>query len=393
MTASASFRVVHVFPDSARLSSGPCNAILAIMESQLSHGMDVRGISPVDNKIPAAQCQPIEHLPIREVDFGAADFYSTAMAAKAEDRGSIFHFQGIAPRTNRLARKLKQAGIPYVFTSQGQLHYHGFIHGLKKFIYLNLVSRFIRDAGGLQFCTQREADRARYLLPAWRKPVLVHHNLVRVPDPASVRPRPREELGIPAQSFVFAYLGRLDINHKGLDLVMKAFARIATPANAYLVLVGPDWAGGRQILEQLAGQLGCGERVRFLGSQIGEAKWHTLRMADAFVSPSRWEAFGIAQVEAIGLGLPTILSTAGNIAQEVVEHRSALASPLDVGALARAMQQLIENAQLRQSLSELGRQWVLETCSFETAGARFEEFYQKVLERRQTHSSPIANHQ
>jgi hypothetical protein len=57
------------------------------------------------------------------------------------------------------------------------------------------------------------------------------------------------------------------------------------------------------------------------------------------------------------------------------------------------MQQLTENAQLRQSLSELGRQWVLETCSFETAGARFEEFYQKVLERRQTHSSPIANHQ
>jgi glycosyltransferase involved in cell wall biosynthesis len=270
MTASASFRVIHVFPDSARLSSGPCNAILAIMESQLSHGMDVRGISPVDNKIPAAQRQPIEHLPIREVDFEAADFSSTAMAAKAEDRDSIFHFQGIASRTNRLAQKLKQAGIPYVFTSQGQLLYRGFVHGLKKFIYLNLVSRFIRDAGGLHYCTQKEADRARYLLPAWRKPVLVHHNLVRVPDPASVRPRAREELGIPAQSFVFAYLGRFDINHKGLDLVVKAFARIATPANAFLVLVGPDFAGGRQRLEQLASQLSCGEQELAVDSALPE---------------------------------------------------------------------------------------------------------------------------
>jgi glycosyltransferase involved in cell wall biosynthesis len=222
----------------------------------------------MDDEIPAGQRQPIEHLPIREVDYGAADFSSTAMAAKAGDRGSIFHFQGIAPRTSRLGRKLKQAGIPYVFTSQGQLLYRGFVHGLKKFIYLNLVSRFIRDAGGLHYCTQKEADRARYLLPAWRKPVLVHHNLVRVPDPASVRPRARAELDIPAQSFVFAYLGRLDVNHKGLDLVVKAFAIIATPAKAYLVLVGPDFAGGRQILEQLASQLGCGERVRFLGSQI-----------------------------------------------------------------------------------------------------------------------------
>jgi glycosyltransferase involved in cell wall biosynthesis len=176
-------------------------------------------------------------------------------------------------------------------------------------------------------------------------------------------------------------------------LVVKAFARIATPANAFLVLVGPDFAGGRQRLEQLAGQLGCGERVRFLGSQIGEAKWNTLRMADAFVSPSRWEACSSAQAEAIGFGLPTILSTTASIAPEVVEYRSALASPLDVGALAHEMRQLIENPQLRQSLSDLGRKWVLETCSPETAGARFEEFYQRVREWPQTLSTPTANHQ
>jgi glycosyltransferase involved in cell wall biosynthesis len=382
MTANGGFRVVHVFPDSARLSCGPCNAILAIMESQQNHGMDVKGISPVDQNIPVAQCQRIEHLPIREVDFGAADFASTALAARAEGRGAIFHFHGIASRTNQLARKLKQAGIPYVFTSHGQLLYHGFTHGLKKLIYLNLVSRFIRDAGGLHFLTQREADRARYLLPTWRGSLLVHHNLVRVPDPASVRPRSRQELSIPTDAFVFAYLGRLHVEHKGLDLLVKAFARIATQANAYLVLVGPDWAGGRQILEQLASQLGCGERMRFLGTQIGEAKWSALRMADAFVSPSRWEACSLAQAEAIGFGLPTILSTRVNIAPEAVERGSALASPLSAAALARTMQQLIENSQLRRSLSELGRQWVLQTCSFETAGACFEEFYQRVLDRR-----------
>jgi len=169
MTASASLRVIHVFPDSARLSCGPCNAILAIMESQISHEMDVRGISPVDDEIPAGQRQPIDHLPIREVDYGAADFSSTAMAPKAEDRGSIFHFPGIAPRTNRLARKLKQAGIPSVLMSQGQLLYHAFFHGLKRFIYLNLVGRFVRDAGGPHFCTEEEAGRAGYFMPHWRK--------------------------------------------------------------------------------------------------------------------------------------------------------------------------------------------------------------------------------
>jgi glycosyltransferase involved in cell wall biosynthesis len=383
MTASGGFRVIHVFPDSARMSCGPCNAILAIMESQQMHGMDVIGLSPLDDPVPPEQRQPIEHLPIREVDFAAADFAATALAARAEGRGAVFHFQGIAPKTNRLARKLKQSRVPYVFTSQGHLLCHGSIHWLKKFIYLNLVSPFIRHAGGLQFCTRREADRSRYLLPTWRGPVLVHHNLVRVPDPATVRARSRAELGIPAESFVFAYLGRLHVEHKGLDLVVKAFAQVAARANACLVLVGPDFAGGRQILERLARHLGCGERMRFLGSQLGEAKWSTLRMADAFVSPSRWEACSSAQAEAIGFGLPTILSTAASISPEAVACGSALASPLQATALARSMQQLIENAQLRQSLSEAGRRWVRETCSFEKAGASFERFYQQVLERAQ----------
>ena len=380
MTANAGFRVVHVFPDSARFSSGPCNAILAIMESQQCHGMDITGLSPIDQDIPAGQRQPIEHLPIREVDYGAADFSATAIAARAAGKDVVFHFQGIARRTNRLARSLKQAGIPYVFTSQGHLLCHGSFHWLKKFIYLNLVSRFIRDAGGLQFCTQREADRARYLLPTWRGSLLVHHNLVRVPDPATIRPRPREELGIPPQAFVFAYLGRLHIEHKGLDLVVKAFAKLPAKANAYLALVGPDFDSGRQALEQLAGQLGCGQRVRFLGSQLGESKWSILKAADAFVSPSRWEACSSAQAEAIGFGLPTILSTAASISPEVIEHGSALASPLRVSALAQMMQRLIEDGQLRQSLKDAGRRWVLETCSIETAGARFEEFYRRVIE-------------
>jgi glycosyltransferase involved in cell wall biosynthesis len=381
MTPSSGFRVVHVFPDSARLSSGPCNAILAIMESQQMHGMDVLGLSPLDNPVPPAQRQPIEHLPIREVTFGAADFAATALAARAERRQAVYHFQGIAPKTNRLARRLRQAGIPYVFTSQGHLLAHGSVHWLKKFVYLNLVSPFIRDAGGLQFCTQREADRSRYLLPVWRGPVLVHHNLVRVPDPATVRPRARAELGIPPESFLFAYLGRLHVEHKGLDLVVKAFARVAARANAYLLLVGPDFEGGRQILERLAARLDCADRIRFLGSQLGGAKWSTLRMADAFVSPSRWEACSSAQAEAIGFGLPTILSTAASISPEAVACRSALASPLNAVALARSMQQLIEDVQLRRSLSEAGRRWVLETCSFEKAGAAFEQFYQQVLER------------
>src|ERR1700733_2666423 len=78
---SASFRVVHVFPDSARLSCGPCNAIMAFMESQLQQGLDFRAISPSDHHIPVERRQPIEHLPITEFDLETADACDVALAA------------------------------------------------------------------------------------------------------------------------------------------------------------------------------------------------------------------------------------------------------------------------------------------------------------------------
>ena len=46
------------------------------------------------------------------------------------------------------------------------------------------------------------------------------------------------------------------------------------------------------------------------------------------------------------------------------------------------MNLLAHDPQLRASLSDHGRKWVLEQCSLEKAGARFEAFYSEVLARR-----------
>lgn len=382
MMSKTDFRVVHLFPFSARLSGGHTNAIIAFMESQLQYGIDIRGLSPLGKNIPPEQSRRIEHLPIREMDFDAANFCATAMDSVTGCQHPVFHFTGITRPFVQLARSLEKAAIPYVFSSQGQLHYRGMIHWLKKFMYLNFAIPFVRNAGGLHFTTRRESTRCKYLLPLWRGPVLVHHNVVRVPDPGTVRPMSREQHGIPAEAFVFAYLGRLHIEHKGLDLLVKAFAKAFAGSNFYLVLIGPDWAGGRQFLERLAQRLNCGGRVRFLGPQFGDGKWGALKMADAFVSPSRWDACPSAVTEAIGFGVPTIVSSTMNPAPDFAEGRAAIACKPSPDALARAMRELAKDSQLQQSLSDCGRKWVLKNCSLETAGARLADFYRQVLQGR-----------
>ncbi|MBW8864077.1 MAG: glycosyltransferase family 4 protein [Verrucomicrobia bacterium] len=355
-------------------------AIIAFMECQLEHGLDVRAVGPLDAIVPEGPSLPVEHLPLKEFNLATDDFCSK-MLAEAGDGPAIFHFHGLSPWSDRLAEHLRQASVPYVFTSHGQLHFHGPVHGLKKFVYLNFINAFIRDAAGLHFLTRYEKERSRFILPRWRKPVLVQPNLVRLPETQSIVPAVRASLGIPADAFVFTYLGRLDVQHKGLDFLMEAFAGASKDTDSRLVLIGPDFAGGRQFLEQLARKCGCENKVHFPGPQIGAVKWQLLKMADAFVSPSRWECCSIAQAEAIGLGLPTIVSDEINIAPEMLENHAALVAPLQARALAGAMRRLMNDAALQKALAAAGQEWVKGAFSFEKAGPRFMEFYNLALFR------------
>jgi len=354
-------------------------AVIAFMECQLQHGLDVRAVGPLDTITLDGPSLPVGHLPLKEFNPETQDFYSKTLAEMGNGPG-LFHFHGLSPWSDRLAKHLRQAAVPYVFTSHGQLNYHGLIHGFKKAVYLNLVSPFIRAADGLHLLTSREKERCKFILPAWRKPVLIQPNLVPLPDVEAVMPTPRTQFDLPADAFVFAYLGRLDVENKGLDLLLEAFGQIAGEAETRLILVGPDFNQGRQFLEQRASRLGCENKIHFSGLQTGAAKWGALKMADAFVFPSRWEAFGIALAEAAGMGLPTIVSDKINIAPELAARRAALISPLSPAVLAGAMRKLMKDAALQHSLADAGRLWVKEACSYESAGPRFEAFYESVLQ-------------
>jgi glycosyltransferase involved in cell wall biosynthesis len=347
------------------------------MVSQLESGLEVRAISPIDNHIAPNRRQDINHMAIREFDSGRADF---AALAADESRGArtIFHFHGITPWSDTLAKCLIKQGTPYAFTSHGQLHHHGLIHGFKKLVYLNLLNPFIRNASGLHFLTQQEFDRSRFILPFWRRPVLIQPNLVEIPAIEEIVPASRTQFDIPADAFVFAYLGRLDVRHKGLDYLIEAFAEICRASSAHLLLIGPDFAGGQNFLEQRARQLGCEKKVHFAGPQNGVAKWEFLKMANAFVSPSRWEAFGIALAEALGIGLPTVISDQMNITNELVTRGAAVACPLSSVKLTATMQRLMTNEALRTSLSAAGHQWVIQACASVNAGPRFRNFYQSL---------------
>jgi phosphatidyl-myo-inositol dimannoside synthase len=112
---------------------------------------------------------------------------------------------------------------------------------------------------------------------------------------------------------VLLTVGRLDPRerYKGQDRVMRAIPVLAARGHDILYVVVGE-GGDRGRLERLAHALGLAERVRFTGALPREQLVEVYRMADLYVMPSTGEGFGIAFLEAMASGTPTLgLAIAG----------------------------------------------------------------------------------
>jgi phosphatidylinositol alpha-1,6-mannosyltransferase len=112
---------------------------------------------------------------------------------------------------------------------------------------------------------------------------------------------------------VLLSVGRMDASerYKGQDRTIAAIPKLVAAGHdvTYVVLgEGDDLAR----LQSLARESGVADRVRFIGAQGSETLVAAYRMADLFVMPSTGEGFGIAFLEAMACGTPTLgLDAAG----------------------------------------------------------------------------------
>ena len=126
------------------------------------------------------------------------------------------------------------------------------------------------------------------------------------------------------------YVGQL-IRGKGVQLLLKAMARMKTPRTLDVVGTGNMEAE----LKSLAAQLGIAERVRFRGFQRNPLDW--MREAKCVVVPSFWqEPYGLVAAEAVALGRPVVAFAIGGL-PEACGGRATLVPPGDVAALAAAL--------------------------------------------------------
>lgn len=166
---------------------------------------------------------------------------------------------------------------------------------------------------------------------------------------------------------------------KGLDVLLKAFARIESEdPSLKLVLVGDGPLRGD--LEALARTLGISERVRFLGRKGRPQVADLLQRCEVFVLPSRAEPFGIVLIEAMACRKPVIATRVGGIPEIVEDGKNGiLVEPDNPRALAEAIVRVLKNRDLQSSLACSGYAAVHEKFSSEAMGGAYEELFERVL--------------
>ena len=147
---------------------------------------------------------------------------------------------------------------------------------------------------------------------------------------------------------------------KGHDVTMRALARLrGSGRNVRLSIVG---AGPEQsALEALRTRLGLDGIVHLAGSLSEDDVIQRLGSADAFVLASRSEPLGVAYMEAMALGLPTIGTDAGGVGEIITDgHDGLLVPPEDDDRLAAAITRLQDDSELRVRLGRNARQTIVD---------------------------------
>jgi glycosyltransferase involved in cell wall biosynthesis len=185
-------------------------------------------------------------------------------------------------------------------------------------------------------------------------------------------PVPRAALDTPAGVPLILWLGRME-REKGPDIVVRALAK--TP-EAWLWMAG-DGSMFEEV-KRLAAEIGVAPRIRFLGWR--DDIHALLASADIFAFASRFEALGNGILEAWSHGVPVVAARSPG-PEHLISHGETgfLVANDNPDAMADALKVLLDDANLRNTLSKMGYNHFLNTYSEDAIRAQYLVLFRSLL--------------
>ncbi|WP_306215186.1 glycosyltransferase family 4 protein [Actinoplanes sp. RD1] len=147
------------------------------------------------------------------------------------------------------------------------------------------------------------------------------------------------------------FLGRIDVEQKGLDLLLAAVRR--EPPGLPLVIAGSGQPAEERKLRRLLGA--PGSDVVLAGRVSGAEKERLIRSCAVVVVPSRVESFSLSALEAMAHGKPVVHFDLPQL-RWIGDDCAVRVPAFDVGGLGRALGELAADPSRRAALGRCGRE-------------------------------------
>jgi glycosyltransferase involved in cell wall biosynthesis len=373
-------RIVHVVPRGDRPWSGTLTVIVNLASSLARLGHDVE----------------VWHLG----DWSHSDFaaHAALLRRSGVSRRDFFSARGLRHSSRSMAREAVSLDIQVV-------HLHGAFNMTTAAVGRALDTPFVfsphsgYDPTSLERSSfKKRAYKQAFEMPMLRRAALVialnEHELKDViafgaPSPCvvipnGVAPAPgvdggpfRRSLGLDDDDYLALFVGRLDVDRKGIDVLLEG---IQAAPSWHLALVGPNEREGlRRIRAEVASRR-LGRRVHLCGPRFGTQLHQALASCDVFILLSRWEAMPMALLEALSHGRPAVVSPAVERCVPVADAEAGkVAAPPEVGRVLEGIARL--NRRARDALSEAARR-LATSYEWPVVARRYEEAYGSVVGAR-----------
>ncbi|MDA3852689.1 MAG: glycosyltransferase family 4 protein, partial [Bacteroidales bacterium] len=302
------------------------------------------------------------------------------LALKEVNQPIIVHMHGaFIPVFFTISNILKERGIRFIFTPHGAYNPVALRKSylLKALYFVLFEKKLIKNASKIHLLGEKESGYTMRHVPEEKKVIIPNGQIIA--DDAM----PITMGAIPAIP-VFGFMGRLDKSHKGLDLLLDAYAIYKNKYKGVGVLWllgdGPD----RTFLEEKAIDLKLESQIKFFGSQFGDDKVALMKQMHAFLHPSRYDGIPMAVLECALLGIPSIVSEATNVKTVVEDYDSGIGlqdiKPITIALALRDMEKIIYSPRYL-TVRENSFKMVKEEFDWKKISQRFHAVYTGMLRK------------
>lgn len=280
-------------------------------------------------------------------------------------------------------RSAHRADVPYIVAPQGSLDPWALRQntwGKKLYGALTEVP-LLTHASRLQALTEKEAGQFHQFGIHAKSEIIpngIGGELLR----RRGKPAPGH-FGLPKGCRTLLFLSRVHPK-KGLDLLVDAVSSIrAGLPDLRIVVAGTDAGSGYlKEIRQRCSRLGVDDLFIFLGEVQGQAKQDALAAADAFILPSYSEGLPVAALEALGAGLPVIVTDQCNI-PEIQRCNAGFVVLPDRSEMATAITKLFSlTDEERDEVGGNARELAFEYFTWERVARKSIDCYQTMIEER-----------